>query len=232
MVGAVDLFADGDTARTCVSALKQKPTEDSNLHRRLSVCLIAGGEKVANSRWTSDSYKMAALKPTWLCRFSITMTDYVMSCHTIPVTLMLHTTCGHCTFCVCHVILSAMRTQSLQALCCCCCCCCWWWWWWWCCCCFLIISLSVTADDCRTFRRHQYIHIPDILQVSHYLTFSIAKITAYRREEWNESDRVKPQYQSKACPKAALPTTNAVWVLGRIWINTDSHSFVWSKVFI
>jgi hypothetical protein len=101
MAGAVGLFADWGAARNCVPAIKQQPTEDSNLHRRLtvclSVCLIAGGEKLANGRWTSDSCKMAALKPTWLCSFLYhsdrlchAMSCCVMSCHTIPITLSCH----------------------------------------------------------------------------------------------------------------------------------------------
>jgi len=114
MGGAVDLFADRDTVRSCVPTLKQKPTEDSNLRRKPSVWLIADGERLANSRWTSDSCIMAALKPTWLYSFSITATDYVMSCYVMLCqiisyhtnhSVISHIKCGHCTYCVsCHTV--------------------------------------------------------------------------------------------------------------------------------
>ena len=57
-------------------------------------------------------------------------------------------------------------------------------------------------------------------------------MTAYRREEWNESDRVKPRYKIKVRHRATLSTPNTAWVLGRIWTNIDNQSFAWRNVFI
>jgi len=59
-----------------------------------------------------------------------------------------HITCSHCTSCVsCHTVLDegTVITGLLFFS-----------------SCLLIISLSVTAEDYRTFRRHQYINIQDI----------------------------------------------------------------------
>jgi len=71
------------------------------------LCLIADGERLANSRWTSDSCIMAALKPTWLCSFSITATNYVMSCHVMSNYIIPYQS-------LCHI---RYHMLSLYALC-------------------------------------------------------------------------------------------------------------------
>ena len=143
-------FGNRNTARKCVHELRYKMTNESNLYRGDCLRLIIDGHRLANSRWTSDSFIMAALKPTWLCSFSCTATDYVMSCHVMschtlpcdihPITVISRISFGHCTpYMSRHTgrERGAVGTQLLQV-----------------CCCLMIISLSVTADGYRTFRRH------------------------------------------------------------------------------
>jgi hypothetical protein len=160
MVSAVDLPADQETARNCVPALKHKQTEDCKLHRKVPVWSLAEtGWPTAGGQATGAKCRLRnRLGYVVLLSQRQTISRHVMSRNIILVSyhtyhsVVSHITCGHCTYCVsCHTGRGedAIITGLLLLL---------------FCCCLLIVLLSVTADDYRTFRRHQYFHIQDIFK--------------------------------------------------------------------
>ena len=111
MVSAVGLFDDRDTARKFVPTLKQKPTEDSNLSRRLSICvwsLMDRGWPTAGGQTTAIQWRL------WnrLCYVAFLSQRQTMSCHVMSHIIphhsrsaISHIICGHCTYCVsCHTV--------------------------------------------------------------------------------------------------------------------------------